>query len=85
MIEQREEILEKLEAVYDIERECFDVLTTKQARYLLYRTDHPEIEFMTFEEIGEYNNTSRQSIEQCLSRGLKTLSKQDCFQKRRKL
>lgn len=84
MIKDRSRILNELELIYNIDRECFEVLTTKQAIYLYYRTEHSEINFFTFEQLGNAFSVSRQAVEQALSRGLKTLSKQPCFQKRRR-
>ena len=52
MIIDRTRILNELELIYNIDRECFEVLTTKQAIYLYYRTEHSEINYLTFGQLG---------------------------------
>jgi len=79
----RKSILDHLELIYDVDRECFDVLTDRQLIYIYHRIKHPEIMMMTLQELGDHFGSSRQAVDQLRKRGLRRLSQQECFQNMR--
>ena len=75
-------ILNDLELILNINRSCLMVLTKRQLIYLYHRTRHPEIHFMTLQELADEFGCSRQAVDQLWRRGLKRLGSLEDIQKK---
>lgn len=77
-------IIEDLELILNIDRSCLKVLTKRQLIYLYHRTRHPEIHYMTLQELADEFSCSRQAVDQLWRRGLKRLGSLEEIQKKRR-
>ena len=77
-------IIEDLELILNIDRSCLKVLTKRQLIYLYHRTRHPEIHYMTLQELADEFGCSRQAVDQLWRRGLKRLGSLEDIQKKRR-
>ena len=77
-------IVEDLELILNIDRSCLKVLTKRQLIYLYHRTRHPEIHYMTLQELADEFGCSRQAVDQLWRRGLKRLGSLEDIQKKRR-
>jgi predicted DNA-binding protein YlxM (UPF0122 family) len=75
-------IIDDLELILNINRSCFKVLTQRQLIYLYHRTRHPEIHYMTLQELANEFGCSRQAVDQLWRRGLKRLGTLEDIQKK---
>jgi predicted DNA-binding protein YlxM (UPF0122 family) len=78
-------ITEDLELILNLDRTCLKVLTKRQLIYLYHRTHHPEIPYMTLQELADEFNCSRQAVDQLWRRGLKRLGSLEDIQKKRRI
>lgn len=77
-------IIDDLELILNINRSCLKVLTQRQLIYLYHRTRHPEIHYMTLQELADEFGCSRQAVDQLWRRGLQRLGTLEEIQKKRR-
>jgi DNA-directed RNA polymerase sigma subunit (sigma70/sigma32) len=78
-------IIEDLELILNVDSSCLKALTSRQLVYLYHRTIHPEIHYMTLQELADEFGCSRQAVDQLWRRALKRLgSLKEIQEKRRK-
>ena len=78
-------IIEDLELILNLDQTCLNVLTKRQLIYLYHRTRHPEIPYMTLQELADEFGCSRQAVDQLWRRGLKRLGSLEDIQKKRRI
>lgn len=77
-------IVEDLELILNVDASCLKVLTERQLIYLYHRTRHPEIHYMSLQELADEYGCSRQAVDQLWRRGLKRLGSLEDIQKKRR-